>query len=250
MRTFALSKDITPKETCDYLRKVQTIYSTDNSTQPECVRPAFQSISGLFMFDKPLCVRTDLKDIFGWSPYKEGDDLSRHLPETLVSAIEEWYERGTGTPIIHMRNYLSQAYQGRRANARTESYPYKTNDGTYFYHLGRYGNSGMWSRVANARTSRKSVPEVVYNYCEFVKIQYHSSMIAYNEKRTDVKPLDWIETLAMNHNYEQGEDRPFRIFEWRDGEILDSHTNSDKDSPMILDVKKACQLGVGVDIRE
>ena len=213
MRTYTLSKDISPDDACDFLRNQLCISQEDDSES--MTRPAFQSISGLFMFKEPLCVRTDITDHMGWSPSKKGEAVD-YLPEILASAIKEWYKEGTGTSIIHMRNYATTYARGRYP-PKSESFPYKTPEGTYFYHLGRYGTSSMWGQVAYARQQRYSVPKMVYNHFMAVKNIAES---------TDGLRDDWQEQLNVAHHYEDTP-RAFTVAEWKDGEIIDSHTNLD-----------------------
>ena len=227
MKTFTLSKKITPEESCDFLRDQLCIRSNRDDME-QSSRIAYASVTGLFMFEKPLCVRTDLGKQMGWSPCKKGEVVD-YLPKTLVDSIHRWHKDGTGIPIIHMRNHRG-TYTGSTHNrrlARTESFPHKINSESYFYHLGRFGSTTVWNQVASARVERKSVAERIYKYVKRLKSGYENDwrQQKYHNGELNTPPQHWHDTLNDAHMYDGGDARTYRILEWTNGVITYDITN-------------------------
>ena len=204
MRTFVLNKDtvrsINAEEVCERLL-------SEASTSSNSVYPMYHSISGLFMFDKPVCVRTDISTLQNRSAIIGDETHSKYIAEPLRKNIQKWYREGKGDAIIHMRSY--PPYTGRerlKRQGRKESYPHRIEctDGTYFYHLGGYGSDVLWNTVCSTRSHNQNVPEKVYD----------NIMSTPCEERINI------------HRYNNGDDdvytpRTHNLVWWQNGKIID-----------------------------
>lgn len=236
MRTYTLSKELGDYESaCNFLERKLVKTSSDG----DAFQVRYRSISGLFMLDKPLCVRADLTKELGWRSVGEVGKNATFLPESIKQGIRLWYKRGTGTPIIHMRTYLTNnhiAMGDRNRNAPNESYPYKVDDETFFYHIGSgYGSGSLWGVVHTARSNLSSVPEAVYQNYKSRFLQYIEQMESWlsNGMYTSIyghmieqEPNHWGNSLDLDHEYEDTE-RLFAIFKWKNGEVFDVYTNAE-----------------------
>ena len=183
MRTYKLTRDIDIERTYEILLDEVSRYSGENINDSTARRrnayPKYISISGLFMFDKPVCVRSDLTSQTCepriYQTY--GEEHNNFICDALRKNIKRWYSEGKGDAIIHMRSYEPanvRPYDRRHSasspivqvnRARLESFPYKVPDvpDMYFYHLGRYGSTDMWNNIVLARRGFKSVPKTVHD---------------------------------------------------------------------------------------
>ena len=237
MRTYTLSRELGDWESaCDYLETQLTRTSNDGNG----FRARYTSITGLFMLDKPLCVRADLTKHLGWHEVKgEGSTPKTFLPESIKEGIKLWYNKGTGTPIIHMRSYTPRHHISMGESNKqsiNESFPHKIDGETFFYHIGKgYGHGKLWNAVHVARETITSVPEAVYERYRHHFYEYKRNMEMYLGNGTyqrgyldyqEEPPEHWGKTFSREHEFDD-HDRTFAVFKWKNGKVFDVYTNAE-----------------------